>query len=85
MKEEDRQRLKNAFKTAIEKSPLADAPIDGMADGKGGEMTLRKLFTATMESESFYTDVERDIAKGLTSIERIEQQIAATHKISIRP
>ena len=85
MKEEDKQRLKTAFKTAIDRSPLADAPIDGMTDGKGGEMTLRKLFTATMESESFYADVERDIAKGLTSIDRVAQQIAATRKISIQP
>ncbi len=85
MKEEDKQRLKDAFKTAIEQSPVADEPIEGMTDGMGGQMTLRKLFTATMESESFYADVERDIAKGLTSIERTAAQISMTRKISIRP
>lgn len=85
MTEDDKQRLKDAFLSAIEQSPAADEPIDGMTDGKGGRMTLRTLFMATMEQDSFYADIDRDVQKGLTSVERVAEQIRNTRRISLQP
>lgn len=84
MNEVDKQRLKDAFKSAIAASPAADEPIKGMASDKGESMTLRTLFTATMESDSFYADAENAIQKGLTTLDRLAEQISNTQRISPR-
>jgi hypothetical protein len=84
MNEVDKQRLKDAFKSSIAASPAADEPIKGMVNDKGENMTLRTLFTATMESESFYADIQRDIQKGLTTVDSLVEQISNTRQITPR-
>lgn len=84
MTEDDKQHLRDAFLSAIEQSPAADEPIEGMTDGSGGRMTLRKLFMATMEQDSFYADIDRDVQKGLTSVARVAEQIRNTRRITLQ-
>lgn len=84
MDEKDKQRLKEAFKKAISTSPAVDEPIEGMVNERGESMTLRTLFTQIMESDSFYAKAEKAIQKGLTTVERLADQISNTQRISPR-
>lgn len=81
----DKQRLKDAFQTAIKNAPAPDAVIEGMADMEGNPMTLRKLFTATANSEGFYQSMDKAIADGQTTVDKLVDQISKTTGISLRP
>ncbi len=81
----DKQRLKDAFQTAINNAPAPDAVIEGMVDMEGKAMTLRKLFTATANSEGFYQSMDQAIAQGQTTVDKLVDQISKTTGISMRP
>lgn len=82
---QDRQRLKEAFNTAINRAPEPDAVIEGMADQLGNPMTFRKLMTATSESEQFYDMIDKAVAAGHTTIDQVVQQISTTTKVRMKP
>lgn len=68
MSPEDKQRLKDAFKTAIEHNPAgADEPFT--LEGVQGTLTSRQVIENTLKHERFFDEVEKQIAAGKITLD----------------
>lgn len=81
----NKKRLRDAFHTAINNAPEPDAVIDGMADHKGQPLTFRQLMTNTAESEQFYNMIDKAVARGETTLDKVCDQISKTTRVRMRP
>jgi hypothetical protein len=71
MTPEDKQRIKDAFLDAVNKSPNADQPIPGMAKRDGSPLTSRELVEGTVNNDQFYQQLDRVIASGQKTVDQV--------------
>jgi len=78
MKPEDKKRLQDAFRTAVERSPRADQVINEFfVDPDGNPLTHRKGMELALASKEFYEEVDRSIKAGEMTLDKY---IAAINK-----
>lgn len=71
MKPEDKKTLQEAFRSAVERSPLADKVMnDFFVDPDGKPLTHRKGMELALASEDFYQEVDRSIAAGESTLKQ---------------
>jgi hypothetical protein len=76
MKPEDRERLKEAFNTAIAAMGAdADEPTEGLQKRDGSPLTRRELLEATRDADEFYALVDDITARGKKTFAEIVQDV----------
>jgi len=63
MKPEDKKKLQDAWKKAVDRNPDADKPIEGLVDRDGTPVTPRKIMEVTLASEDFYKGIDEFLEK----------------------
>lgn len=85
MKPEDKQRIKDAFASAIARQEVeADQPIEGMGKVGGGPITSRELIANTLQTEQFYNVLDQAIGAGLKTVDQFVSDFE-NMKLPIRP
>lgn len=74
MKQEDKNKLKAAFMKAINESPYADDPIEGMIFDNG-PATSRKIIAHALEDDGFFAEVDKILEDNKITL---DQYIAAS-------
>jgi hypothetical protein len=59
MKPEDKNKLQDAWKKAVDNNPSADKPITGIFMNDGTPGTPRKLMEASLADEGFYEFIDK--------------------------
>lgn len=65
MKEEDKQRVREAFQKAIDRDPAAaDLPIEGWHGTEGTPRTSRELIRMALSGSDIYQRIDMSLATG---------------------
>lgn len=82
MTPEDRQKLKDEFNEIAKTSPYANEVINGWFTNEGEPMTRGKLLELSTMSEEFYTEVDKMLSKGTTTLDQFIDGIRKNMNVS---
>ncbi|MDI1227342.1 MAG: hypothetical protein PSY14_06640 [bacterium] len=80
----DKQKLTTAFNNAVNASPYADEPVQGIATHDGQPVTRRMLVEATLQAPQFFNEVDKVIATGKVTLDQIIEKFEDGMKKPIR-
>ena len=76
MKPEEKEKIRDAFRRAVARSPVADEAFDAGVTHKGQTLTNRGFVELTLSSDDFYRDIESDIKRGGKTLAEFVQNFA---------